>query len=223
MIENDFIKNKIDFFSKNCSSGLLIVTYFNNLDLYQAKCQLEELKSLVDTLGIKVIDGLFVKLKKINSKYFIGKGKLDEIVEIIDKKGIDILVFDDDLSPSQQRNIEKIVKISVIDRHEVILDIFAKRAKTKVATLQVELARMQHKLSRLKHAWMHLSRQRGGAKGTRGEGEKQLEIDRRLVQNKIIMLKRELKKVVKQRETQRKKRMKIPLIVGSIVGYIYRK
>jgi GTP-binding protein HflX len=129
------------------------------------------------------------------------------------------VVFDCDLSPSQQRNWEKLTKICVIDRQEVILDIFASRASTKEAVLQVELARLQYSLPRLTRAWTHLSRQRGGAKGTRGEGEQQIEVDRRLLQKRITQVKEELEQVKKHRLTQRRRRERGGISHAAIVGY----
>ncbi|MDC7223125.1 MAG: GTPase HflX, partial [Spirochaetales bacterium] len=129
------------------------------------------------------------------------------------------LVFDTDLNPTQQRNLERHFNLCIIDRQEVILDIFADRASTREATLQVALARMEYSLPRLTRAWTHLSRQRGGAKGTRGKGETQLETDRRMVQNRISKLRKELEKVKQTRHLQRKKRAERPVPSIAIVGY----
>lgn len=178
-----------------------------------------ELAELVKTMGVPVIDDLTVRLRKPSSRYLMGSGKAQEITDMAKEKEADCLIFDCELSPSQQRNWEKLTKICVIDRQEVILDIFADRASTRESVLQVELARMQYSLPRLTHAWAHLSRQQGGAKGTRGEGEKQIEVDKRLVQTKITQLRKELKAVVKQRRTQRKQRQKSGIPHIAIVGY----
>lgn len=178
-----------------------------------------ELAELVETMGVPVIDDLTVRLRKPSSRYLMGSGKAHEITDMAKEKEADCLIFDCELSPSQQRNWEKLTKICVIDRQEVILDIFADRASTREAVLQVQLARMQYSLPRLTRAWTHLSRQQGGAKGTRGEGEKQIEVDKRLVQTKITQLRKELKAVVKQRETQRKQRQKSAIPHAAIVGY----
>jgi GTP-binding protein HflX len=180
---------------------------------------LEELGELVDTMGIPVIKKAMVKLKQAHPKYLIGSGKASEILDMLAELKADCVVFDYELTPSQQRNWEKLTKLCVIDRQEVILDIFASRALTKEAALQVELARMQYSLPRLTRAWTHLSRQRGGAKGTRGEGEQQIEADRRIVKQRIAHLQKELKEVRKQRDSQRKKRDRSPLPHGAIVGY----
>lgn len=199
--------------------AILIGIYDGITDASEAREHLDELEELVENLYIPVIDKVIVKLKLPNPKYYIGSGKAEEILELISEKNADCLVFDNDLTPSQQRNWERLTKICVIDRQEVILDIFASRASTREAVLQVQLARMQYSLPRLTRAWTHLSRQRGGNKGTRGEGEKQIEADRRMVQQRIISLKKELDEVKKQRHTQRKSRERNGLPHAAIVGY----
>jgi GTP-binding protein HflX len=180
---------------------------------------LDELEELVENLNIGVVEKITVNLRKPQSRFYIGSGKAEDIVERMRELDADCIVFDIDLTPSQQRNWEKLTKICVIDRQEVILDIFANRASTREALLQVELARMEYSLPRLTRAWTHLSRQQGGAKGTRGEGEKQIEVDRRMVQQRISSLKRELKEVKKQRDTQRKSRKRNEVPHAAIVGY----
>jgi len=178
-----------------------------------------ELNELVNTMGVPVIGDMVVSLRMPHPKFYIGSGKAEEINEKLKELEADCLIFDCELAPSQQRNWEKLTKICVIDRQEVILDIFAARASTKEASLQVELARMQYSLPRLTRAWTHLSRQQGGAKGTRGEGEKQIEVDRRLVQKRISKLKKEIVEVEKKRLTQRKKRAEGTIPHAAIVGY----
>ncbi len=185
----------------------------------EAEEHLLELGELVKTMGVPVIGQMMTKLKKTTPRYLLGSGKAEEIFEHIKEEEADCVVFDYDLTPSQQRNWERLTKICVIDRQEVILDIFASRASTREASLQVELARMQYSLPRLTRAWTHLSRQRGGSKGTRGEGEQQIEVDRRIVQDSISQLKKELKQVKKHRETQRKKRNRQSMPHAAIVGY----
>ena len=139
-----------------------------------------ELDSLVDTLEIPVIERLLVRVQERNARYLVGSGKAEEIFERAKQLGIDVIIFDNGLSPAQQRNWEALTGMAVIDREEVILDIFARRARTKEARLQVDLAQMEYSLPRLTRAWSHLSRQ-GGGLGGKGEGETQLETDRRLV------------------------------------------
>jgi len=185
----------------------------------EAREHILELHELVATMGVPVIGDITVHLRKPSSKYFLGSGKAQEIADMAEEQEADCLIFDCHLAPSQQRNWEKLTKICVIDREEVILDIFAARASTREAVIQVELARLQYSLPRLTRAWTHLSRQRGGTKGTRGEGEQQIEVDRRLVQKKISTLKKELLEVIKQRHTQRKKRERNAIPHAAIVGY----
>ncbi len=186
---------------------------------HEAREHLAELADLVKNIDVPVVGEELVKLKQVNPRYLIGSGKAEEIAERVKLEKIDCLVFDCELSPSQQRNWERMTRICVIDRQEVILDIFAGRASTREAVLQVQLARMQYSLPRLTRAWTHLSRQRGGAKGTRGKGEQQIESDRRLVQQRISSLRRELEEVKKQRDTQRKSRDRHEMPHAAIVGY----
>ncbi|MFA7231970.1 MAG: GTPase HflX, partial [Victivallaceae bacterium] len=185
----------------------------------EAREHLEELEELVTNLNIGIIDRLLVNLKTPQSQYYVGSGKAQEIFDLIEELNADCLIFDGELSPSQQRNWERFTKICVIDRQEVILDIFAERASTRESVLQVELARMQYYVPRLTRAWTHLSRQKGGNKGTRGEGEKQIEADRRLVKDRIKFLQLELQEVRKQRDTQRKNRDRNEIPHAAIVGY----
>ena len=185
----------------------------------EIKEHLDELEELVENMNVGVVDKIVVPLKKIMPHYYVGSGKAEEILERVKELDGDCIIFDSELSPSQQRNWERLSKLCVIDRQEVILDIFASRASTREAILQVQLARLQYSLPRLTRAWTHLSRQRGGAKGTRGEGEQQIEVDRRLVQKRISALTRELKEVTQQRETQRKSRKRHELPTAAIVGY----
>lgn len=180
---------------------------------------LTELTDLVATLGIGVMETMVVTIRKPHPHFFIGKGKAYDIMEHAKEQGYDCVVFDDSLTPAQQRNWENESKLCVIDRQEVILDIFASRAQTKEAVLQVGLARMVYSLPRLTRAWTHLSRQRGGGTNMRGQGETQLEADHRIVRDRIASLKRRLETVRAHRGTQRKQRMKKPVPSASIVGY----
>ena len=182
---------------------------------------LQELKELCTTLGLDVVGSDIAKQREPNPGYLIGSGKAAEIARRAGELGADVIVFDDSLSPSQQRNWEKLAGMAVIDRHEVILDIFAAHAKTKEAVLQVELARSNYSLPRLKRQWTHLNRQRGmaGGMGMRGEGEQQIELDSRLVRMKIAKLKQQLEEVQKHREVQRLQRLRRPVPTAAIVGY----
>lgn len=177
---------------------------------------LEELAFLVDTAGGIVREIFTQKLSHPDRATFVGTGKLDEIKAYVKAEEIDIVVFDDELSPSQLRNIEKELGVKILDRSNLILDIFARRAKSAQAKTQVELAQLQYLLPRLTRMWTHLERQRGGI-GMRGPGESQIESDRRMILNKIALLKERLKSIDRQSETQRKNRGQ--LIRVALVGY----
>jgi len=179
---------------------------------------LGELQELVENLGLIITRTAFVNLRMTQAKFLVGSGKAAELIALAKEDGADLIVIDGELSPSQQRNWEKESGLAVIDRQEVILEIFADRAQTREAVLQVALARMEYSLPRLTRAWTHLSRQRGkGAMG--GEGETQLEQDRRVVRDRIAHLKVELASVISQRATQRRKRQRTPVPGAAIVGY----
>ncbi|MBP8255931.1 MAG: GTPase HflX [Opitutaceae bacterium] len=179
---------------------------------------LGELRELVENLKLAVCQAVLVNLRTPTPSLLLGSGKAAEIVELAKAEGADLIVFDEALSPAQQRNWEKLSGLAVIDRQEVILEVFADRAQTREAVLQVALARMEYSLPRLTRAWTHLSRQRGkGALG--GEGETQLEQDRRIVRDRIVHLKGELAEVRKQRSTQRRRRQRVPVPTAAIVGY----
>jgi GTP-binding protein HflX len=186
----------------------------------EAESLLEELEELVGTLRIGIVGKEQVQLRQPQARYLLGSGKMEAVVEKARALKADCLVFDAELSPAQQRNWEASSGVCVIDRQEIILDIFSERARTREAVLQVELARSEHSLPRLKNAWTHLSRQRGGGGVTqRGEGEAQIELDARMVRQRIAKLKKELALVVRHRETQRKQRQKVPVPTAAIVGY----
>lgn len=182
---------------------------------------LDELSELVDTLGIAVAGRLCVRLDRPGSRLFVGHGKAEEIIQEARSCGADVIVFDDALTPSQQRNWEALARLCVIDRQEVILDIFADRAQTREAVLQVRLAQARYDLPRLKRRWSHLSRQRGmrGGMGLRGEGEQQIEVDARIVRNRISRLRAQLAQVRKRRRVQRSRRQRKPVPVAALVGY----
>jgi GTPase len=177
---------------------------------------LDELEFLVDTAGGITLERFTQKLDKANPSTFIGKGKLQEVSQYVSEHEIDLVVFDDELSPSQHRNIERELKCRVIDRSNLILDIFAMRARTAHARTQVELAQYQYLLPRLAGMWTHLERQKGGI-GLKGPGEKEIETDRRIVRDKIALLKEKLKLIDKQMMTQRSNRGN--LVRVALVGY----
>ena len=145
----------------------------------------DEIRGLATTAGAFIVGELTQKRNDIQTNSYIGKGKLDELKELVSLHDADVVIFDNDLSPGQARNLEKFLEVKVIDRSELILDIFATRARTPEARLQVELAQLEYSFPRLKQMWTHLSRQKGGGIGNRGPGETQLESDRRLVSNRI--------------------------------------
>jgi GTP-binding protein HflX len=179
---------------------------------------LGELRELVENLSLTITREVFLTLRQPQPKFLVGSGKAAELIALAKEDGADLIVVDSELSPSQQRNWEKESGLAVIDRQEVILEIFADRAQTREAVLQVALARMEYSLPRLTRAWTHLSRQRGkGSMG--GEGETQLEQDRRVVRDRIAHLKEELVQVISQRATQRRKRQRTPVPGAAIVGY----
>jgi GTP-binding protein HflX len=198
-------------------TAIMVGVITQQQDEQMAREYLDELKFLIDTWGAVTLKGFLQKMTKPDSKYFVGSGKLQEIKSYVKEFAVDMVVFDDDLSPSQLRNIEKILETKVLDRSDLIIDIFAARAQTAHAKTQVELALYQHILPRLTGMWTHLERQRGGT-GTRGgAGEKEIETDRRIVRNKITLLKERLKEIDKQMATQRKNRGE--MIRVALVGY----
>lgn len=187
----------------------------------EVEALLDELEELVSNLEIGIVMRKVVKIRDPQAAFLLGKGKVEEVLGEIHTNQCDSLIFDEELTPAQQRNWEKEAggKLLVIDRHEIILDIFNSRATTKEARLQVELARLEYELPRMKRAWTHLDRQRGGGAVQRDAGETQLEMDQRLIRTRISRVKHELTDVVRHRETQRKQRMKVPLPSAAIVGY----
>ena len=182
----------------------------------QVKEYLDELAFLAETAGAITVRQFMQKLDHPDSKTFVGKGKLEEIRNYVQGKDIRVVIFDDELSGSQITNIEKVLDVKTIDRSDLILDIFARRAKTAQARLQVELAQYQYLLPRLKGMWKHLERLGGGI-GTRGPGETEIETDRRIVRDKITLLRKKLRGIDKQAFTQRKERGE--LIRVALVGY----
>tara|TARA_B100000927_G_scaffold144740_1_gene116813 strand:- start:10823 stop:12145 length:1323 start_codon:yes stop_codon:yes gene_type:complete len=203
----------------------LIGAYFNREDEAVANSLLDELAELVTTLGIRIIAKRCIFIRTRNKRYLTGTGKAAELIEDANALSADCIVFDNEMTPSQQRTWENEAEMTVIDREEVILDIFKMRAQTKEARLQVELARMQYSLPRLARMWSHLDRQGGGGGGgggkgaARGEGEQQIEVDRRLARKRIDRIKAELDDVRRNRQTQRKQRTDEGICQASIVGY----
>jgi GTP-binding protein HflX len=185
----------------------------------EAVSLLDELGGLATSLGIEVVGRMLVRVRETNSALFIGSGKTDEVVAAAKASEADSILFDHTLSPVQQRNWEKLSDLKVYDRSELIIRIFASRAHTREASLQVELAQLQYSLPRLAHSYDALSRQRGGRYGTKGSGEQKLELDRREIERRIHEIKEELKEVRRSREVQRARREKVSLPRAAIVGY----
>lgn len=183
---------------------------------------MEELANLAEALHVEVVGTVTQNLERVTPSHYVGTGKIDEIKAFYEEAGANIVIFNDELSPSQIRNLERDLDCKVIDRTMLILDIFSRRAKTREAQLQVELAQLQYMLPRLVGLHASLSRQGGGTGGgfkNRGAGETKLELDRRKIEDQISKIKKELEAVKEQRETQRKQRRKNAVPVVSIVGY----
>ena len=187
-------------------------------DTWSLEDSLEELAQLADTAGAEVVGALVQRLTRPNVAYYLGKGKVEELADLRREVGYDVVVFDDELSPTQQRNLEQALEVKIIDRTALILDIFAKRAQTHEGRLQVELAQHEYLLPRLAGQWSHLERLGGGI-GTRGPGEAQIETDRRLVRQKIHRLKKEIEQVRRHRALHRRRRTAQGIPIVAIIGY----
>ena len=185
----------------------------------EAESLLYELAGLASTLSLDVAGSILVKLRERNAALLLGTGKADEIVAAAKAEDADSIVFDNPISPTQQRNWEELSGLKVYDRNELIIRIFASRARTKEAVLQVELAQLEYSLPRLAHSYEALSRQRGGRYGTKGSGEQKIELDRREIERRIHEIKEELKEVRRSREVQRSRREKASVPRAAIVGY----
>ncbi|MCJ7507396.1 MAG: GTPase HflX [candidate division Zixibacteria bacterium] len=196
--------------------AVLVGVKLPQINRFVAEDSLAELSLLAKTAGAEVLESIIQEKKKIDAGLFIGKGKVEQIKQLCLDREANLVIFDDDLSPGQIFNLEKILDLKVIDRSCLVLDIFAKRARTTEAKIQVELAQLQYLLPRLTRGWLHLSRQWGGI-GTKGPGETQLEVDRRVIKKKIGDLKGKLVKIDKERQTQRKKREDFFKV--ALVGY----
>lgn len=211
------IEKKINTYTAEPERAILVGLITQQQDEAKSKEYLAELAFLVDTAGADAVRTFTQRLDYPNPHTFVGKGKLEEIRQYIEEDGnIAMAVFDDDLSTKQVLNIERELGVKILDRTNLILDIFAKRAQTAAAKTQVELAQYQYLLPRLTRMWTHLERQRGGI-GMRGPGETQIETDRRIILNKISLLKEELRAIDKQKAVQRKNRGKLTRV--ALVGY----
>ncbi|MBD3287623.1 GTPase HflX, partial [candidate division KSB1 bacterium] len=207
---------------KKRENAILVGVVHKNQSHEQVNEYLEELELLADTAGADVLSKEIQDRKEIDPAFFIGKGKADMLGNVANEIDASVIIFDDELSPAQTRNLEKRCDVKIIDRNALILDIFASRAKSREARTQVELAQLQYLLPRLTRMWTHLSRQAGGAGiGLRGPGEKQLEVDRRLIQKRITHLQNDLTKIEKQRDIRRRQReeaFKVALMGYTNVG-----
>jgi len=197
---------------------VLVGLEHNGVSRWDLQDSLEELRELAATAGAKVVDTVTQKLDHPTAPYYIGKGKAEEVAARCAETGAGSIIFDDELSPAQGRNLEEVTSKKILDRTQLILDIFARRARSREGRLQIELAQLQYLLPRLTRMWTHLSRQTGGI-GTRGPGETQLEVDRRRVQERIARLQKDLEEVRKHRAIQREGRARHQWPVVAIVGY----
>jgi GTP-binding protein HflX len=205
--------------SKNTPErALLIGLETAGVSKWQLRDSMDELRELASSAGAEVVDTVTQKLQRPTAPYYIGKGKAESIKDSIQSQQVTSIIFDDELSPAQGRNLENLLSRKVLDRTQLILDIFAQRARSREGRLQIELAQLQYLLPRLTRMWHHLSRQTGGI-GTRGPGETQLEVDRRRVQERIARLERELDEVRKTRAVQRQGRKRHQWPVAAVVGY----
>ena len=205
-----------DLSKKEVEKAVLVGVISQNQTAEQVEEYLDELAFLADTAGV-VVEGRFIqKLQNPHPKTFVGKGKLQEVADFIKLNEIETVIFDDELSPSQLRNIEGELECKILDRNNLILDIFASRAQTAHAKTQVELAQYQYLLPRLTNMWTHLSRQKGGV-GMRGPGETEIETDRRIARDRMALLRKRLDKIDKQKSTQRGNREK--MIRAALIGY----
>src|SRR3982074_3443201 len=203
---------------KNHERAILVGLEQAGVSKWDLKDSLDELRELANSAGAEVVETVTQKLQKPTAPYYIGKGKAELIKDSIQDRQVTSIIFDDELSPAQGRNLENLLSRKVLDRTQLILDIFAQRARSREGRLQIELAQLQYLLPRLTRMWHHLSRQTGGI-GMRGPGETQLEVDRRRVQERIARLERELESVRKTRAVQRQGRKRHQWPVASVVGY----
>lgn len=199
--------------------ALLAGVYFSGKEKEDSVEHLKELERLCDTLGVETLGMEPCFIKKFDAATYLGSGKIEELKERIIQLEASLFIMDDEITPAQQRNLEKLLGVPVLDRTEVILEVFSRHAKTKEAKVQVELAKIRYELPRLKRLWTHLSRQRGGGVNQKGEGETQLEIDKRILKRKVEGLSEELEKIKATRSTQRNLRAKSHIPTFAIVGY----
>lgn len=205
--------------------AMLVAVYQGSDQKHVCEEHLSELALLVKTFGMEALHSEPCPIRKFDASTFVTKGKLEELVQKAKELKVDLVIFDDEITPGQQRNLQVAFDLPVLDRTEIILGVFAQRAQTKEARLQIELAKIKYEAPRLKRMWTHLSRQAGtsgsgsGGAYLKGEGEKQIEIDRRILKRKIDQLQKELEEVKAYRETQRLSRVRSEIPVFAIIGY----
>ncbi len=213
------MKGLIDIINRETERVFIVGVQLKGEDAWCIDGSLDELEELVGTAGGEVAGRGTQRLDKVNAATFIGPGKAREFAEECREAGVDTVVFDEELSPAQGRNLEKVFECKILDRTALILDIFSQRARTREGKLQVELAQLNHLLPRLTRFWTHLSRQKGGIGMRGGEGESQLEVDRRKVRERIDRIQRDLELVMRHRSVQRTGRKRNQWPLGSLVGY----
>lgn len=209
-------RQPIDLSKKIQEKAVLVGVAVQNQAIEEAEEHIKELAFLTETAGAVPVKNFIQRMTQPHPKTFLGKGKMEELITYVKDEKIDTVIFDDELSPSQLRNIEKLLEVKILDRNNLILDIFAGRAQTAHAKAQVELAQYQYLLPRLTNMWTHLSRQKGGV-GMKGPGETEIETDRRIVRDKISLLKKKLHKIGLQKNTQRGNREQ--MIRVALIGY----
>lgn len=207
------------------TKAIIVAVTKNSGEKEMVQEHLQELRLLADTQGIPIVGELMLGIRTINAATFLTEGKVEELQKYVERHGANLVIFDDEISPAQQRNLERILAMPVIDRTEVILGVFAMRAKSREARLQIKLAEVRYLIPRLKRMWTHLSRQSGGGGGAggggyqKGEGEQQLEIDKRILRRRMERLQKEIIAIKEYRETQRTQRKRTNIPVIAIVGY----
>lgn len=219
-MKEDKLYEDVKYEIRDLTTAMVAGSYDRAKDIPLCKEHLDELAALAKTYGFEVVAKIPCSIRAIDAALYFGKGKIEELRLQAEELKADVVIFDEEISPNQQKNLERIFKRPVIDRTELILEIFYQRAKTKEAMLQIELAKSHYQLPRLKRLWTHLSRQTAGAGGaTKGVGETQIEIDRRLVRKRIDVLNKEIKEVRHHRETQRRSRIRSGIPTFAIIGY----
>ena len=213
------MKSLVDTINHETERVFMIGVQLKGDKAWSVEESLDELSELVITAGAEVVGRGSQRLEKYNAATFIGPGKAKEFSDLCKESKVDTIVFDEELSPAQGRNLEKVFECKILDRTALILDIFSQRAQTREGKLQVELAQLNHLLPRLTRFWTHLSRQKGGIGMRGGEGESQLEVDRRKVRERIGKIQRDLDSVIRNRDVQRSGRKRNQWPLGSLVGY----